>query len=96
MTRGFDYFLQTYKGNLDLVIVGKIDKHYPDIKHSALDIKNSQRLVFTGAVDELELQALYKGAFAFITASMHEGFGLPGVEALAFGLPVLASNINVF
>jgi glycosyltransferase involved in cell wall biosynthesis len=39
---------------------------------------------------------LYKGAFAFVTASLHEGFGLPGVEAMRFGLPLLASNTEVF
>lgn len=96
LTRGFDSFLQKYKADVDMVIVGKADSHYPEIKHHALDIKNSNRLVFTGAVDDEELKALYKGAYAFATASLYEGFGLPGVEALAFGLPLLASNITVF
>jgi glycosyltransferase involved in cell wall biosynthesis len=96
LTRGFDYFLQKYHISVDLIIVGKTDPHYPEIKHSALDIKNSSRLVFTGAVEDWELKALYKGAYAFATASLHEGFGLPGVEALRFGLPLLASNIEVF
>lgn len=96
LTRGFDKFLQKFKANMDLVIVGKVDPHYPDIKHKALDIKNSNRLVFTGHVDEAELSALYKGAHAFTTASLHEGFGLPGLEALSFGLPLIVSNIAVF
>ncbi|MFA5991693.1 MAG: glycosyltransferase family 1 protein [Candidatus Doudnabacteria bacterium] len=96
LTRGFDYFLQKYKADMDLVVVGKADSHYPEIKHKALDIKNTSRLVFTGQVEEGELRALYKGAYCFATASLHEGFGLPGVEALSFGLPLLASNIPVF
>ncbi len=96
LTRGFDVFLQKYKSNIDLVIVGKADKHYPEIRHKALDIKNPGHLVFTGQVDDRELKALYKGAYAFISASLHEGFGLPGVEALSFGLPLLVSNIAVF
>ncbi len=96
LTRGFDYFLQKYKVNMDLVIVGKVDRHYPEIKHKAMDIKNHDRLVFTGAVDDRELVALYKGASAFVSASLHEGFGLPGVEALSFGLPLLVSDIPVF
>src|SRR6266404_5387263 len=41
LTRGFDYFLQKYKVDMDLVVVGKIDHHYPEIKHKAMDIKNS-------------------------------------------------------
>ena len=96
LARGFDRFLQKHKAQMDLVIVGKADKHYPKIKHQALDIKNSNRIIFTGPVSEPELEALYKGAYAFTTASLHEGFGLPGVEALSFGLPVLASNTEVF
>jgi glycosyltransferase involved in cell wall biosynthesis len=96
LTRGFDKFLQKYRINMDLVIVGKADPHYPEIKHSALDIKHPEHLVFTGRVDDEELSALYKGAYAFTSASLHEGFGLPGVEALAFGLPLLVSNTPVF
>lgn len=96
LTRGFDFFLQKYQANMDLVVVGKIDPHYPDIKHSAMDIKHSAHLVFTGHVEEWELEALYKGAYAFASASLHEGFGLPGMEALAFGLPLLVSNTSVF
>ena len=88
--------MQKYKAKMDLVIVGKIDKHYPEIKHKALDIKNSSHLVFTDYVENGELAALYKGAYAFASASLHEGFGLPGVEALSFGLPLLVSNIDVF
>lgn len=96
LTRGLDYFLKTYKINMDLVIVGKTDLHYPKIKHQAMDIKHQDHLVFTGEVEDEELAALYKGAFAFTSASLHEGFGLPGVEALSFGLPLLTSNISVF
>lgn len=96
LARGFDEFLQKNKAGVDLAIVGKADPHYPEIKHKALDIKNPGHLVFTGEVDSEELCALFKGAYAFITASLHEGFGLPGVEALSFGLPLLASNVPVF
>ena len=81
---------------MDMVVVGKADSHYPEIRHKALDIKHSDRLVFTGAVDDRELRALYKGAYAFVSGSLHEGFGLPGVEALGFGLPLLVSNTPVF
>ena len=52
--------------------------------------------MFTDFVADADLSALYQGAYAFVTASLHEGFGLPGVEAMQFGLPVLASNTEVF
>lgn len=96
LTRGFDVLLNKYKVDFDLVIVGKTDRHYPEIKHQAMDIKHKDHLVFTGEIEDEELAALYKGAHAFTSASLHEGFGLPGVEAMNFGLPLLVSNIEVF
>lgn len=96
LTRGFDAFIKKYGLDMDLVVAGPADKHYPDIKHHALDIKNNDRLIFTGYVEDGELAALYQGAYAFVSASLHEGFGLPGVEAMRFGLPLAASNIAVF
>ncbi len=96
LTRGFDEFIKKYNINIDLVIAGPADKHYPDIKYKALDIKNKDRVIFTGFLEDSELAALYKGAHAFVSASLHEGFGLPGVEAMHSGLPLVVSNIKVF
>jgi glycosyltransferase involved in cell wall biosynthesis len=96
LTRGFDIFLEKYKLDMDLILAGKVDRHYPEIKAQALDIKHQDRLVFTDFVNDDDLAALYQGAYAFVTASLHEGFGLPGVEAMQFGLPVLAANTEVF
>src|ERR1051326_4474088 len=58
LCRGFDLLLKKYHPNIDLVIVGKADKHYPEIKHKASDIKFSDHLVFTGYVEDTELEAL--------------------------------------
>jgi glycosyltransferase involved in cell wall biosynthesis len=96
LTRGFDVFLKKYGLDMDLVIAGKPDKHYPDIKHHALDIKFNDHLVFTDYIEDSDLAALYKSAYAFVSASLHEGFGLPGVEAMRFGLPLAVSNTPVF
>ncbi|HEX3095646.1 MAG TPA: glycosyltransferase family 1 protein [Patescibacteria group bacterium] len=96
LTKAFDVFLTKYKFDMDLVIAGKIDEHYPEVKDQAMDISHHNRLVFTGFVEEEDQAALYQGAYAFITASLHEGFGLPGLEAMHYGLPVLASNTAVF
>jgi glycosyltransferase involved in cell wall biosynthesis len=96
LTKAFDQFLDKSKRDLDLVIVGKADKHYPDIKFKALEIRHRDRVIFTDFVENEDLAALYQGAYAFISASLHEGFGLPGVEAMQFGVPILASNTEVF
>jgi glycosyltransferase involved in cell wall biosynthesis len=47
---------------------------------------------FLGRVSDDDLVALYRGAAAYIDASLHEGFGLQPLEAMASGAPVVASN----
>ncbi|QQS23374.1 glycosyltransferase family 4 protein [bacterium] len=93
---GFDKLLSKYNYNLDLVLVGKVDSHYPEVKEQALSIKHRNRLIFTGYVNNNDQANFYQNAFAFVTASLHEGFGLPGLEAMQYGTPVLAANTEVF
>lgn len=52
----------------------------------------SERLVFAGRVEESELPALYRGALGLVFPSLYEGFGLPVIEAMSCGIPVLTSN----
>jgi glycosyltransferase involved in cell wall biosynthesis len=52
------------------------------------------RVEFLGAVREASLPALYRGAEALIFPSLYEGFGLPIVEAMACGTPVVTSNVT--
>lgn len=96
LAKGFDIFLSKYKLDMDLVFAGKIDAHYPEIKFQAMDITHKNRVVFTDYISDLDLAGLYQGAFAYVNASLHEGFGLPGVEAMSFGLPLAVSNLPVF
>ena len=52
------------------------------------------RVHFTGYVPERHLTALYSGATAFIYPSLYEGFGIPPLEAMACGVPVITSNVT--
>jgi glycosyltransferase involved in cell wall biosynthesis len=49
-------------------------------------------ICFPGYVDDADLPALYSGALAFVYPSLYEGFGLPPLEAMACGTPVICSN----
>jgi glycosyltransferase involved in cell wall biosynthesis len=51
-----------------------------------------KHLEFLGYVDDSSLRALYENAAAFIHPSLYEGFGIPPLEAMALGCPVIASN----
>jgi glycosyltransferase involved in cell wall biosynthesis len=59
---------------------------------AALREQASGRVVFTGPVSEPELAALYAGALAYAFVSLSEGFGLPGLEAMAADVPVVAAR----
>lgn len=96
LVKGFNAFLKKYKYDMDLVIAGKDDPHYPEIRQQCLEISCRDNLIFTGFVSDDIQASLYQNAFAFITASLHEGFGLPALEAMQYGIPVLSSNIPVF
>lgn len=50
------------------------------------------KVVFTGRTSELELQALYLGAQIYVQPSITEGFGLPILEAMSSGVPVISSD----
>ena len=52
------------------------------------------RLIFTGFVQDKDLAPLYSGATAFVYPSLYEGFGLPPLEAMQCGLPVITSNTS--
>jgi glycosyltransferase involved in cell wall biosynthesis len=57
--------------------------------------RESNDIIFTGYVDQHDLPHLYAGAEVFLFPSLYEGFGLPLIEAMATGAPVLASDIPV-
>jgi glycosyltransferase involved in cell wall biosynthesis len=59
---------------------------------AALRAQAPQRVVFTGPVSEAELAGLYAAAHAYTFVSLSEGFGLPGLEAMAAGVPVVAAR----
>jgi glycosyltransferase involved in cell wall biosynthesis len=54
----------------------------------------SERVVFAGRIAEPDLPAYYRGALAFLFPSFFEGFGIPPLEAMACGTPVVSSNLT--
>ncbi|MGC9048987.1 MAG: glycosyltransferase family 4 protein [Patescibacteria group bacterium] len=77
---------------IQLVLVGKIDYFYKRLQKLAKELKIEDKVIFTGSVSDEELVNLYQNALAYISPSLMEGFGLPGLEAMAQGCPVISSN----
>lgn len=77
----------------DLVIVGgKGWGKRTELKR--LHEQSPERIKFLGYVSECELASLYKNASVFVLPSIYEGFGLPLVEAMYYGVPVITSNCS--
>lgn len=75
-----------------LVIAGKVDKRRQRLYGMLEELGVRDRAAFIGAVDEADLPCLYSWASLFVFPSLYEGFGLPPLEAMACGCPVVASD----
>jgi glycosyltransferase involved in cell wall biosynthesis len=75
------------------VIAGAPGWKYQDVLREASRPELEGRVELRGYVPEEELPALYRGATAFVYPSLYEGFGMPVIEAMACGTPVLTSNV---
>ncbi len=95
LAESFDILRQEYKIDGQLVLAGKIDAFYPEIKQAVFSAKNSADIRALGFVSDEDLAALYKEAKIFVLPSLIEGFGLIGIEAQSAGIPVAASDIPV-
>lgn len=80
--------------NLNLVIVGKKGWMYEDILNAPKKYEVSDRVKFLDNVNDEDLPGFYKNAVCFVLPSLYEGFGLPILEAMQYGCPVLTSNIS--
>ncbi len=83
---------KTYGDSHELVFVGKDNFFYNKIKEQARLSPSAKNILFTGFVSDEELHELYKHARAYVFPSFYEGFGLPPLEAMAHGVPVVSSN----
>jgi glycosyltransferase involved in cell wall biosynthesis len=75
-----------------LVLAGKCAWLYDETLRAIKELKLSDSIVLTGYVPESDLPALYSGAICFIYPSYFEGFGLPPLEAMQCGVPVIVGD----
>ena len=79
---------------LQLVLAGKMGWDSEELKSAIANSSHKSDIIVTGYVERSELPALYSMAKIFVYPSFYEGFGLPVLEAMSCGTPVVSSNTS--
>jgi len=91
-------FARVEAADAHLVIAGRLPERdtpfTPDPRRMAQSLALTERVRFTGWIDEADKPALYAGADAFLFPSQYEGFGLPPLEAISCGTPAIVSDTS--
>ncbi len=77
-----------------LVLAGARTAHAEELAAVVRELGIERQVIFTGYVQRRDLPALYRGAGIFVYPSLYEGFGLPVLEAMASGAPVVTTNVS--
>jgi len=81
-------------GDLRLIIIGDEISRHPAVRRTVIQTRMEHVVRFLGFVPFDTLRAFYASAAAFVFPSLYEGFGLPPLEAMASGTPVVTSSVS--
>lgn len=90
----FSLLDNTIKNNLKLIITGRKGISYEKYRNRAHELNLDNSIIFTDFIPLLDLPLFYNASELLIYPSFYEGFGLPPLEAMACGTPVIASNVT--
>lgn len=96
LERLLEAFISFSFNNVKLIFVGRQDFFYIRLKQRVRELNLAERTAFYEKVSDAGLANLYNNAIALVTPSIMEGFGLPVLEAMANGCPVVCSEIDAF
>ena len=80
--------------DLHLIIIGDEISRYPSVRRAVIQTRAEKAVRFLGFVPFEALRIFFESAALFVFPSLYEGFGLPPLEAMATGTPVVASNVS--
>ena len=92
LLRAFAVLRAQGRADLSLVIAGKVDYGVEKLVRGLRESDRSSRVRWVGAIPDGDLPAFYASATCFVYPSLFEGFGLPLLEAMACGCPVVSSD----
>ena len=94
LLKAFSLFKKWQHSNMKMVVAGRLAWQYDDIVEKLKSYKYRNDVVLTGYLPDEELARLTASAYAMVYPSFFEGFGLPIVEAMQSGVPVITSNTS--
>jgi glycosyltransferase involved in cell wall biosynthesis len=80
--------------DLHLIVIGDEISRYPSVRRAVIQTRVEKAVRFLGFVPFEALRIFFERAALFVFPSLYEGFGLPPLEAMATGTPVVASNVS--
>ncbi len=97
LVRAFDQFQKQTHSDFKLVLAGGEGQStqlndWPVVNQLVDEMGLRERVILTGYVNDTQVKTLYEEAFAYVFPSENEGFGIPVVEAMGYGLPVIHSD----
>lgn len=91
LVRAFDNVKKSYP-DLTLVLAGKKEYYFSKLESWTKTQPHSKDIIFTDYISDAELKWLYENAECYVLPSLSEGFGLPGLEAMAHRCPLVSSS----
>ncbi len=96
LIEGFSIFKENNKDSSNkLVLIGSAGFGYDEMKYIIEELGLEDDIINLGWVEEDDLPCIFNKANVFIFPSLYEGFGIPVIQAMACGVPVLSSDIDV-
>jgi len=94
LIEAFSILRQRGPDDVKLLVIGDEISKYPNLRRLVHRFQLHQHVRFLGFVPDATLAVLYRLASVFVFPSLYEGFGLPPLEAMAAGAPVITSNVS--
>ena len=92
LVRAYQQLVKKYNITHKLLVVGELDPRYPEVPELVNEMGLEEKVIFYGYVEQKELMNLYRRASVLVMPSLYEGFGLPVLEAMVCGIPVIISD----
>lgn len=94
LLKAFSHFKKWQHSNMKLLVAGRMAWQYEDLLEKLKTYKYREDVLLLGYLPEMQLQRVTAAAYALVYPSWFEGFGLPILEAMQAGVPVICSNTS--